>query len=422
MAFLRSLFAGVSGLKNHQLMMDVIGNNIANVNTVGFKKGRVTFTDMFSQTLQNASQSSGTLGGKNPMQVGLGTSVGSIDMDATQGSFQSTGMTRDMAIQGSAFFIVNQGGKTLYTRDGNVDFDTTGKLVNMETGGVIQGKLADANGTISTGAALQNIVIRKDITSPAKATTTASFAGNLDSNTPTGGTTQTQQPVFDSLGAEHTMTVTFTKGAAVGSWTWAASVTPGTTASTGTIAFNSDGSLNAMTGNPVTITPGGGAAPMSVVLNVGIPSATAPGNNSGITQNSGNPTTPLSTVSPLTQDGWKSGVLTGVSVGPDGTITGAFSNNQQLTLAQIMLADFNNPSGLSRVGGNEYDVSGNSGAATVIAAGANSTIQTGVLEQSNVDLADEFTKMITAQRGFQASARIITVSDQFLEEVVALKR
>src|SRR5664279_1526243 len=96
---LRSLFAGVSGLKNHQLMMDVIGNNIANVNTVGFKKGRVTFTDMFSQTLQNASQSSGTLGGKNPMQVGLGTSVGSIDMDATQGSFQSTGMTRDMAIQ-----------------------------------------------------------------------------------------------------------------------------------------------------------------------------------------------------------------------------------------------------------------------------------------------------------------------------------
>jgi flagellar hook protein FlgE len=421
MAFLRSLFAGVSGLKNHQLMMDVIGNNIANVNTVGFKKGRVTFTDMFSQTLQNASQPSGTLGGKNPMQVGLGTAIGSIDMDATQGSFQSTGMTRDMAIQGSAFFIVNQGGKTLYTRDGNVDFDTTGKLVNKETGGVIQGRLADINGNIPTGAALQDIVIRRDITSPAKATTTASFAGNLDAGTAIGGTTQTQQPVYDSLGIEHTMTLTFTK-TGINAWSWAASVTPGTTVSAGTIAFNSDGSLNAMTGNPVAITPGGGAAPMSVLLNVGVPSATVPGNNSGITQNSGGGTTPTSTVSPLTQDGWKAGVLTGVSVGPDGTITGAFSNNQQLTLAQIMLADFNNPSGLSRVGGNEYDVSGNSGAATVVAAGGNSTIQTGVLEQSNVDLADEFTKMITAQRGFQASARIITVSDQFLEEVVALKR
>ncbi len=421
MAFLRSLFAGVSGLKNHQLMMDVIGNNIANVNTVGFKKGRVTFTDMFSQTLQSASQSTGTLGGKNPMQVGLGTSVGSIDMDATQGSFQATGMQRDMAVQGSAFFIVNQGGKTLYTRDGNVDFDTTGKLVNKETGGVIQGRLADANGTIPTGATLQNIVIRKDITSPAKATTNASFAGNLDQSTPVGGTAQAEQPVFDSLGVEHTMTLTFTH-TGTNTWSWAASVTPGTTASTGTIAFNSDGSLNAMTGSPVSITPGGGASPMSVVINAGIPSLTVPGNNSGITQNATNGTTPASTVIPLTQDGWKAGVLTGVSVGEDGTITGAFSNNQQLTLAQIMLADFNNPSGLNRVGGNEFDVSGNSGGATVVAAGTNSTIQTGVLEQSNVDLADEFTKMITAQRGFQASARIITVSDQFLEEVVALKR
>ena len=418
MAFLTSLFAGVSGLKNHQLMMDVIGNNIANVNTIGFKKGRATFTDMFSQTLQDASQPSGTLGGKNPMQVGLGMSMGSIDMDTSQGSFQSTGMTSDLAIQGSAFFIVNQGGKTLYTRDGNVEIDTNGTLSNKSTGGIIQGRMADANGNIPAGAPLQNILIRKDLTSAPKATTEADFAGNLDANTLVGGTAQTSQPVYDSLGIEHSLTITFTK-TGVNAWTWAASVTGGATASAGTVAFNSDGTLNAITGSPVTIAPAGGAAPMSVVLNAGIPSATVPGNNSGITQTAGNGN---STVSPLSQNGWAAGILSNISVNSDGTITGVFSNNQTLTLGQIMLADFNNPAGLNRVGGNEFDSSGNSGAATVIAAGKTSTIQTGVLEQSNVDLADEFTKMITAQRGFQASARVITVSDQFLDEVVALKR
>ena len=420
MAFLTSLFAGVSGLKNHQIMMDVIGNNIANVNTIGFKKGRATFTDMFSQTLQDASQPTASLGGRNPMQVGLGMSIGSIDMDTSQGSFQSTGMVRDMAIQGSGFFIVNQGGKTLYTRDGNFDIDTNGYFSNKSTGGIIQGRLADANGNIAAGAPIQDVVIRKDLTSPAKATTTASFAGNLDLNTPAGGTVQTSQPVYDSLGAQHQLTITFTHGAlGSNSWTWAASVTGGTTASAGTITFNTDGTLNTFTGSPVTITPTNGAAPMSVVLNAGIPTAAAPGNNSGITQTAGNG---ASTVSPLSQDGWAAGTLLGVSVNSDGTITGTFSNNQTLTLAQVMLAEFNNPAGLTRVGGNEYDVSGNSGAATEVAAGTTSTIQTGVLEQSNVDLADEFTKMITAQRGFQASARVITVSDQFLDEVVALKR
>jgi flagellar hook protein FlgE len=419
MAFLTSLFAGVSGLKNHQLMMDVIGNNIANVNTVGFKKGRATFTDMFSQTLQNASQPTAALGGTNPIQVGLGMSLGSIDMDASQGSFQSTGLTSDMAIQGSGFFIVNQGGKTLYTRDGNVDFDSSGKLANKDTGGVIQGRLADANGKILPSAPLSDIVIEKDLTSPPKATTTASFAGNLDANTLPNATTQTQQPVYDSLGVQHMLTITFTKGAAQNAWTWSAAVTGGTTASAGTITFNTDGTLNTFTGGNVAIAPTNGAAAMTVAINAGVPTAAPPGNNSGITQTAGSGT---STVNALTQDGWAAGTLSNVSVSSDGTITGSFSNNQTLTLGQIMLADFNNPAGLTRVGGNEFDVSGNSGAATITAAGTTSTIQTGVLEQSNVDLADEFTKMITAQRGFQASARVITVSDQFLDEVVGLKR
>jgi len=419
MAFLRSLFAGVTGLQNNQVMMDVIGNNIANVNTVGFKKGRVIFTDMFSQTLKDASQPTANLGGTNPVQVGLGMSVGSIDMDTTQGSFQSTGDTSDMAIQGSGFFIVNQGGKTLYTRDGNVMFDASGKLVNKSTGAVVQGRLANTSGLIPPGAILQNIVIQKDLTSPPKATTEADFSGNLDANTAVNGTYMSSQPVYDSLGASHSLQITFTKGAAAGAWTWSAAVAGGTTAATGTITFNSDGTLNTLTGSPIAITLNNGASPMSVVLNCGVPSATVPGNNTGITQNAGNGT---STVQPLSQNGWAAGSLSNISVNADGTIVGAFSNNQSLTLGQIMLANFANPNGLTRVGGNEYDVSGNSGEAVVQAAGTTSTIQTGVLEQSNVDLADEFTKMITAQRGFQASARVITVSDQFLDEVVALKR
>jgi len=418
MAFLRSLFAGVTGLQNNQVMMDVIGNNIANVNTIGFKKGRVEFTDMFSQTLRDASQPSASLGGTNPLQVGLGMSIGSIDMDQTQGSFQSTGLTSDMAIQGSGFFIVNQGGKLLYTRDGNVELDPSGKLSNKSTGGVIQGRLADSNGNIAPGAPIQDIVIKKDLTSPPKATTEADFAGNLDSTTALNGTAQTSQPIYDSLGASHSLTITYTH-TGNNTWTWAAAVTGGTTASTGTITFNSDGTLNSITGNPVTIALTNGANPMTVALNCGVPSLTVPGNNTGVTQNAG---TGASTVAPLSQNGWAAGSLSNISVNADGTIVGAFTNNQSLTLGQIMLADFANPNGLTRVGGNEYDVSGNSGEAVVKSAGTTSTIQTGVLEQSNVDLADEFTKMITAQRGFQASARVITVSDQFLDEVVALKR
>jgi flagellar hook protein FlgE len=421
MAFLTSLFAGVSGLKNHQLMMDVIGNNIANVNTVGYKKGRASFVDMFSQTIQDGSQPTATTGGKNPMQIGLGMSVGSIDMDTSQGSFQSTGFPSDMAIQGSGYFIVNQGGKTLYTRDGDFNMDPDGNFASRSTGAIIQGRIADANGNIPSGAPLQNIVIRQDMTSPAKATANASFSGVLDSDTPAGGTTTSSQLVYDSLGAPHQLTLKFTHGA-VGSnsWTWAASVTDGTTAATGTATFNGDGSLNSFTGSPVAITPTGGAVAMSVNVTVGTPSLTMPGNHDGITQTSGGGAG--SNVYAMKQDGWAAGKLLGTTVNSDGTITGSFSNNQPLILAQIVLANFTNPSGLNRVGGNEFDVSANSGAATMVTAGTNQTIETGVLEQSNVDLADEFTKMITAQRGFQANARVITVSDQFLDEVVALKR
>jgi flagellar hook protein FlgE len=162
MSFLRSLFSGVSGLQNHQTMMDVIGNNIANINTVGYKGSRASFSETFSQTLRSATQPTSDNGGTNPLQVGLGMSVSSIDTLFTQGSLQTTGNATDLAIQGSSFFAVNKNGQTFYTRAGSFTFDSTGTLVSSGTGAIVQGKLADSSGVLPTGTQLQDIKIALD--------------------------------------------------------------------------------------------------------------------------------------------------------------------------------------------------------------------------------------------------------------------
>jgi flagellar hook protein FlgE len=418
MAFLRSLFAGVSGLRNHQLMMDVIGNNIANVNTIGFKAGRTTFSELYAQTLKSATQPVLNNGGTNPIQVGVGISVNTLDTLFSQGNIETTGQTTDLAISGPAFFVVNKDGKTLYTRVGTFQLDSTGKLVNPGDGSVLQGKMADAMGVIPSGTALQDIQIALDTQSPARATSTVKFAGNLDSTAAVGDTASASVSVFDSLGNRQTVTLTFTK-TADNNWSWAATVpAPATvTAGAGTIVFNNDGTLNTFTGNPLTINPNDGAAGMSITLDVGTPTAAPPGVFAGITQTAGS-----SSITPREQDGYAAGALSNISIDANGRTLGTFTNGTVLTLAQVMLAEFANPGGLMRTGDNCYDISGNSGTPAVISPGDTSKIQSGALEQSNVDLADEFTKMITAQRGFQANARVITTSDQFLQEVVDLKR
>jgi flagellar hook protein FlgE len=430
MAFLRSLFAGVSGLRNQQTMMDVIGNNIANVNTVAFKAGRATFSELFAQTIRGASRPVGDNGGTNPMQVGLGMSINTLDTLFLQGNIETTNNNTDLAILGNAFFIVNKDGQTLYTRAGRFDLDSTGRMVNPGSGAVLQGKMADATGTIPAGTTLADIIIDRDIKSPAKATSLIEYAGNLDASAdvynagppPTGGITSSSISVFDSLGNRIALTLRFTKTAA-NTWDWEASVpdpapaTTSTVVGTGTVNFNSDGTLQSFTGSPITITPTSGAEPLTIELDFGTPTATAPGVFTGLTQASG-----TSTVTPRTQDGYGTGSLSNISIDVAGRVLGTFTNGTIQTLAQVMLAEFNNPGGLERSGENTYSVTGNSGIPGVIEAGEASKIIAGSLEQSNVDLADEFTKMITAQRGFQASARVITTSDEFLQEVVNLKR
>lgn len=430
MSFLRSLFSGVSGLRSHQLMMDVLGNNIANVNTVGFKGGRITFGDLFSQTLRGATQPvDGLNGGVNPQQVGLGAGVNTLDTIFNQGSIENTNVSTDLAIAGTGFFIVNLGGQNFYSRVGTFEFDANGTLSHPGTGARLQGKMADALGVVPPGTTLEDIRIAQDTRSPARATGNVRFSGNLSSSlTPPDGDWDTTVDVIDSLGTKHEIQVSFTKDTnGTNTWNWTATVAgtndPATLigGNAGTLVFNSDGTLQSSTGgDPLELDPNNGAtSPQQITLDFGVPSPTTPGVYRGITQSAGN-----SSVTVREQDGYVAGVLTGIEIDTTGKVIGAFSNGDKRTLAQIMMAEFNNPGGLVRKGDNLFDSSGNSGIAAIIqpGAGSNSIIKSGALEQSNVDLSEEFTRMILAQRGFQANARVITTSDEFLTEVVNLKR
>ncbi|MBX6365779.1 MAG: flagellar hook protein FlgE [Gemmatimonadetes bacterium] len=427
---MRSLFAGVSGLRNHQVRLDVIGNNIANVNTVGFKSSRVTFKEAFAQLVQGASKPSGSdaevQGGTNPVQVGLGMNIGSIDLQFTQGNLENTGIVTDLAIQGDSFFVVSDGQQRFYTRSGNFQLEASGRLVSATNGYVVQGRMA-TNGVLSD--TITDIMLPFGQKAPAAATTVVSVGGNLRADAPiydpadpttAGGQRQTSISIYDSQGAKHDLTITFTK---TGNNTWDYKITasgvdgsaPAPTGDTGTLTFNPDGSLNLATPPAdFVFTPDGIGAAQTIKLDFG-----RDGDISGLSQFAAPSTAVI-----REQDGYTMGLLERISIDPTGTITGAFTNGVTQTLGQIVLADFNNPAGLVRIGNNMYAVSANSGAPVLGYAGegSQSTVTSGALEMSNVDLAQEFTNMITAQRGFQSNARVITASDEMLQELVNLKR
>ena len=418
---MRSLFAGVSGLRNHQIRMDVIGNNIANVNTVGYKSSRVTFKEGFAQLLQGASRPPGdsgnVSGGVNPVQVGLGMSIGSIDLLFTQGNLEATGVTTDLAIQGDAFFVCSDGTQNYYTRSGNFQLDANGKLVASTNGFTVQGKLA-VDGTLTD--TIQDIKLPFGQKSAAKATENVSLAGNLDATAATGDTRETTITVYDAMGAPTEITITFTKSATPLEWDYsvdAAGVDPLTYVGgdTGTLVFDTEGRLTApVPATPFEFPPASGADNLAVTIDFGTAGSVA-----GISQFAAPSTAVLKA-----QDGYTMGDLERFSIDQSGLVTGAFTNGVTETLGQIVLADFNNPAGLLRDGDNMYQVSANSGSPVLgfVGEGSQSSITSGALEMSNVDLAQEFTSMITAQRGFQSNARVITTSDEMLQEVVSLKR
>ncbi len=384
---LRSLYAGISGLRSHQTMLDVTGNNIANVNTVGFKAGSVQFQDALSQIVQNARAPQGETGGTNAAQVGLGTQVAAVRTNFVQGAPQATGVPTDLMIAGDGFFIVNDGTETLYTRNGGFTFDPSGRLVTAG-GSLVQGWTA-VDGAIAAGGPMGDITLPVGATSPAQATRSATVTGNLPSDAAVGAELVRDITVYDAAGAARQLTLTFTRTTT--GW----DATDGT--DTASLAFT-DGRLTA----PATLTAGG--------IDVDLGAITGYAD--------------LRTVAITGQDGRTSGSLKSYTFSADGSLIGSFSNGTTAVLAQVAMASFQNPEGLEKAGGSQYRAGINAGVATVGAAGTGDigSLVSGALEMSNVDLSQEFTNLIVAQRGFQANARIITTSDEVLQELTNLKR
>lgn len=666
---MRSLYSAFSGLQNHQTRMDVIGNNISNVNTVGFKASRVKFQDVFSQTLQGASGATGTLGGTNPVQIGMGVGVASIDTVFTDGSLQTTGKQTDLAISGKGFFVLSDGIDQVYTRAGGFDFDTAGNFIVPGTGYKVQGWSADSTGAINTSSTAGDIKIPGGTQMPAKVTTGIDYTNNLSASDAIGTTIVSSTNVYDSLGnpqkvnqtfvkesdntwlastavPNSTVTaggltkITFTKdgilkdistitvtpiptaavripdgtatnptlqlnntlsstnksvytvfdkdniphevqvlftNTAPNQWSYsvtdqanpnAAELTRGTTTYTGTsptgsysnfpISFTLAGTTNPITINApspasqkdpkgtaggvlagvsngfanitalqlnctdtpapisavvtdsdgkthnlaitftntgankwgyviketlitpatassattigadvtgsMTYDPTNGYSPLSeftaitgktVAFTIVSASAVAPNYTTSTVAAGTSPYTTGSTQIPLRfiptggadavtldmnmgtltqyggssavvveQDGYATGSLESTSINTSGVIIGQFSNGQILSLAQVALANFNNPSGLTKTGDSLYVKSTNSGEPLVGAANTSGLggFNSGSLEISNVDLAQQFSDMIVTQRGFQANSKIITTTDTMLEELINLKR
>lgn len=523
---MRSLFSGVAGLKSHQTRMDTVGNNISNVNTVGFKSSRTTFADTLYQTMAGASGPTDTQGGTNPKQIGLGTGVASIDTIFTDGSVQSTGKNTDLCLSGSGLFVVKNGSGTYYTRDGAFEFDSKGNYVLPGSGLFVQGWMAN-NGSINTSAEPTNIQIAAGKSMAASATSSAVYANNLDAGattvvsitggdvTQTGtkkytaatdgsvtatnanavkleledgrtdiagpagtnytvgavydgskiktisfqytssakgsatnpvtltmsdGTTQTEtsgqytvgssMPVattltaYDSLGNAHTIPVYFTKTKtdSTNGNQWTVSIaTDGTGNSSitekdgtvtsiampdATLQFDTNGKYTSGSGNVALTLTNGATGSQTVNLDL-----------TKLTQYSGGSTVAASA------NGNAAGTLKSVSVDSSGIITGTYTNGITQAEAQVAIAQFNNPAGLTKNGSNLYTKSNNSGEPNVKAASAlGVTITPSALEMSNVDIANEFSDMIITQRGFQSNSKIITVGDEMLETLINMKR
>ena len=395
---LRSLFSGISGLRAHQTMLDVTGNNIANVNTTGFKASQIQFKDTLSQVLTNAGGAQGGVGGTNPAQVGLGVQVAGITTNFQQGAAQVTNRSTDMMISGDGFFVVSKSGQDFYTRSGAFDFDANGNLVTGE-GALVQGWAA-VDGVVDPNGPLSDLRLPVTALNPAQATTKVSFDGNLPVDAKPGTVLNRDVEVFDELGNSRVISLTFTQKAGVdpaqgGGWSL---TTSDAAFPAQDVTFDANGKMTSAT----TVTVGGVAVDLSTVT--------------GFAK--------LSTVEAASKDGQAAGSLQSFTINPDGTIIGAFSNGMKSAVGRIALSTFANPVGLEKAGGSLYTTSVNSGDPQVGTAGAGGrgALVGGALEMSNVDLSSEFTNLIIAQRGFQANSRVITTSDELLQELVNLKR
>ena len=460
---MRSLYAGVSGLQNHQTRMDVIGNNIANVNTYGFKRGRVDFQDMISQQLSGAARPTDEVGGVNPKEVGLGMSVASIDTIFTQGNLQSTGVGTDLAIQGNGFFVLKNGDQTFYSRAGVFGVDSEGTLVNPANGLRVQGWMAqDLNGeqVLRTSSTPTDLVIPVGQKDPPHATENVHYICNLNKNMPeipenptdsdiAKGTWQTEVDIYDTYGNAHKLQMDFQKVPGnPNQWTVTVNVDPeaetetriglGTTdgvENTYTLNFDNFGTLQSVTDSAGNVSNPDGEIILQASFNVADSNADGDGNpyrqtfnlnlgTIGSVENTITQSASKSTTKANYQDGYKLGYLDNYKIDSSGIITGVYSNGSTRTIGQIAMASFTNQGGLEKKGDNTYAESINSGMASIGEAGTmgKGSMLAGTLEMSNVDLTEQLTDMIVTQRGFESNAKTIQTGDSMLETVINLKR
>lgn len=481
---MRSMFSGVSGLRTHQTKMDVIAHNISNVNTVGFKSSRVTFNEVFSQTLRSGSGANETTGrgGTNPMQIGLGTNVSSIDKNMTTGATQRTDNALDLMINGDGFFIVGDNSGTYFTRAGAFEIGDGG-YITTGNGMRVYGwdTKTDADGTVGIQkdrAQPIRIAGEKEYVSPTT-TKNIDFAGNINTLAITQGPDPKRHTMsvafYDSLGNRYVMdadleyigaTAAGTDTPGLSSWklSFRQIDVPNSSPAATAIAMYPNGDrsadpvfINNIPSMQITFNDSGKFYGSKVLTNQAIKPGDTPENLNATTE-VGNPLQNIKIALPtgttleppatfgtaageisldfkgLTQfgtentsaksamvDGNAPGTLQGLSVGSDGKITGRYSNGETKLIGQIPIAIFKNPAGMEKIGENLYVPTANSGDFDGVGQ-ETGDIMGGVLEMSNVDLSSEFTEMITTQRGFQANSRLITTSDDMLQELVNLKR
>ncbi len=416
-----SFSIALSGLTADSAALDIVGNNLANLNTTGYKDSTVSFYDLLQQSVGGGST-----------QIGGGVSAPQTERLFTQGSIQLTGGNFDAAVQGNGFFVVKDpSGNTLYTRAGNFNLDANGNLITA-TGQFVQGWSA-VNGVVNTSGAVGTITIPSNALQTPSATQNFSLSVNLNASGVAGlpsGTFSTPIQVVDSLGVEHNLTVNFTQSGTSGTWNYEVDIpgeelaggTAGTPSAvaTGSLTFDSNGNLTSPVGPaqvPISITGlADGASDMNVNWNL----ATENGAGTPVITQYAN----TSAVSAASQDGVAASQVTQVSIANGGAITAQFSNGNQEVIGQLALASVSNPDSLIATGQNNYEAGANTATPVVgvPSTGTLGTVEGGALEASTVDIATEFTNLIVYQNSYQANSKVILTLDQLTQALLALKQ
>lgn len=397
----------LTGLESSSTALNTIANNLSNMNTTAFKSQDVSFSDLFYQQI-------GSSGSGNPLELGAGTQVDATSTDFTEGSINSTGNANDVALDGNGFFVLQNGGSIIYTRDGGFTLSSTGALTS-QSGLAVMGYPA-VNGVVNTNAPLTPIQIPVGQVEQPAATANFSMTANLDAGAAVGASVPAQITLYDSLGVSHAATVNFTKTGA-NTWDYSISLPTGDATGganlTGTLTFDSNGNLTSPAANVAGISFTGlsdGASNMTLNWNL-----YGSNNQPTLTQFSA-----TSDASGTSQDGYTSGQYTGFSIDSNGLVSAKFSNGQSSSVGQLALANVTNPEGLQILGGNNYETTLASGSASIGVAGSGGlgTLQDEALEQSNVNISTQFSDLIIAQQAYEASSKAVTTFDTVSQDTI----